>query len=78
MNATTGIPRHMASTPASRLPSATSGITHMSPDREELMLFRDLFDGYDKRLRPALRKEDNVTVKLGISVHQLIDIVSGV
>lgn len=48
----------------------------MSPDREELTLFRDLFDGYDKRLRPALRKEDNVTVILGISVHQLIDIVS--
>jgi len=33
-----------------------------------------LFEGYDKRLRPALRKEDNVTVTLGISVNQLIDI----
>jgi len=48
----------------------------MSPDREELTLFRELFEGYDKRLRPALRKEDNVTVTLGISVNQLIDIVS--
>lgn len=50
----------------------------MSPDREELALFRELFEGYDKRLRPALRKEDNVTVTLGISVNQLIDIVSGI
>jgi len=48
----------------------------MSPDREELTLFRELFEGYDKRLRPALRKEDNVSVTLGISVNQLIDIVS--
>lgn len=48
----------------------------MSPDREELTLFRELFEGYDKRLRPALRNEDNVTVTLGISVNQLIDIVS--
>ena len=47
----------------------------MSPDRAELSLFRDLFDGYDKRIRPALRKEDNVTVMLGISVFQLIDLV---
>jgi len=46
----------------------------MSPDREELALFRDLFDGYDKRIRPVLRKEDNVTVMLGISVFQLIDL----
>ena len=53
-------------------------MTHMSPDREELALFRELFEGYDKRLRPALRKEDNVTVTLGISVNQLIDIVSGI
>ena len=53
-------------------------MTHMSADREELTLFRELFEGYDKRLRPALRKEDNVTVTLGISVNQLIDIVSGV
>ena len=49
----------------------------MSPDRAELSLFRDLFDGYDKRIRPALRKEENVTVKLGITVFQLIDLVSG-
>lgn len=53
-------------------------MTHMSSDREELALFRELFEGYDKRLRPALRKEDNVTVTLGISVNQLIDIVSGI
>ena len=50
----------------------------MSRDREELTLFRDLFEGYDKRIRPALKKEDNVTVTLGISINQLIDIVSGV
>ena len=50
----------------------------MSPERDELSLFRDLFDGYDKRIRPVLRKEDNVTVTLGISMFQLIDLVSGV
>lgn len=76
LNATTGKPPHATSTPSSRHPSSTTGITNMSPDREELTLFRELFEGYDKRLRPALRKEDNVTVTLGISVNQLIDIVS--
>ena len=67
-----------ASTPSARRASSTSGITHMSPERDELSLFRDLFDGYDKRIRPVLRKEENVTVMLGISVFQLIDLVSGV
>lgn len=56
--------------------SSTKGITHMSPERVELSLFRDLFDGYDKRIRPVLRMEDNVTVELGISLFQLIDLVS--
>lgn len=48
----------------------------MSPERVELSLFRDLFDGYDKRIRPVLRMEHNVTVELGISLFQLIDLVS--
>ena len=78
LNATTGKPPHATSTPSSRHLSSTTGIINMSPDREELTLFRELFEGYDKRLRPALRKEDNVTVTLGISVNQLIDIVSGI
>ena len=76
LNGYTGVPQIPFTAPSSQRHSSTSGITHMSPDREELTLFRDLFDGYDKRLRPALRKEDNVTMILGISVHQLIDIVS--
>lgn len=74
---TSGTPEtfaHSVSTPSSRRASSTKGITNMSPDRAELSLFRDLFDGYDKRIRPALRKEDNVTVMLGISVFQLIDL----
>ena len=66
------------STPSARHASSTKGITHMSPERDELSLFRDLFDGYDKRIRPVLRKEDNVTVTLGISMFQLIDLVSSV
>lgn len=70
--------QHPVSTPSARRASSTSGITHMSPERDELSLFRDLFDGYDKRIRPVLRKEENVTVMLGISVFQLIDLVSGV
>lgn len=78
LNATTGQPPHAAITASSRHRSSTTGMTHMSSDREELALFRELFEGYDKRLRPALRKEDNVTVTLGISVNQLIDIVRGI
>jgi len=78
LNKTTGKPPHAATTASSRHLSSTTGMTHMSSDREELALFRELFEGYDKRLRPALRKEDNVTVTLGISVNQLIDIVSGI
>lgn len=71
----TGTPDRAVSTPSSRhVSQSTKGITNMSPDRAELSLFGDLFDGYDKRIRPALRKEENVTVMLGITVFQLIDL----
>ena len=40
-------------------------------------LRRDLFNtaDYDPELRPVLNMSDKVTVKLGISLHQLIDVV---
>lgn len=39
-------------------------------------LRHDLFNtDYDPELRPVLNMSDKVTVKLGISLHQLIDVV---
>ena len=32
-------------------------------------------DYYNPELRPVLNKSDKVTVKLGVSLHQIIDVV---
>lgn len=44
-------------------------------DDDEQRLLNYLFSGYNPRLRPVRNKSDIVTVKFGISLHQIIDVV---
>ena len=41
----------------------------------EKQLLIDLFEDYDKDMRPVLNDEDTVTVTLGLSLHQIMDVV---
>ncbi|XP_031551820.1 ligand-gated ion channel 4-like, partial [Actinia tenebrosa] len=43
-------------------------------DLDEQRITEDLFKNYDPGLRPVFKKQDNVTVTLGVSVHQIIDV----
>ena len=42
----------------------------------EKALLKDLFKDYDKDMRPVLNDSDTVTVKIGLSLHQIMDVVS--
>lgn len=45
-------------------------------DDDEARLHRFLFANYSPEIRPVKRKTEVVTVKLGITIHQIIDLVS--
>lgn len=45
-------------------------------DDDEKRLLSFLFDYYDPEIRPVLKKTDTVEVKFGISLHQIIEVVS--
>ena len=45
-------------------------------DDDESRLLRKLFKNYDPEVRPVLKISDAVTVRIGISLFQLIQVVS--
>lgn len=45
-------------------------------DDDEKKLLNFVFSRYDAELRPVLNKRDTVRVKFGISLHQIIEVVS--
>ena len=45
-------------------------------DDDEKRLLTFLFAKYDPELHPVLKKTDTVRVKFGISLHQIIEVVS--
>jgi len=45
-------------------------------DDDEKRLLTFLFANYDPELHPVLKKTDTVQVKFGISLHQIIEVVS--
>jgi len=45
-------------------------------DNDEARLLEDILGNYDKKLRPVIKKQPNVTVKLGLTLNQIIDVVS--
>ena len=45
-------------------------------DDDEKKLLTFLFAKYDPELHPVLKKTDTVRVKFGISLHQIIEVVS--
>jgi hypothetical protein len=62
-------------------PSSSSflmgGITHITPNMsDEQRLFYTLMTGYEKAVRPTRKASTPVVVKLGITLTQIMDIVS--
>lgn len=48
----------------------------ITDDDDEKKLLHFLFDNYDPEIHPVLKKTDTVEVKFGISLHQIIEVVS--
>jgi hypothetical protein len=44
-------------------------------DDDEARLHRYLFSNYTREVRPVKRKTEAVTVKLGLTIHQVVDLV---
>ena len=44
-------------------------------DNDEARLLKDVFDKYNKKLRPVLSKHNKVEVILGFTLNQIIDVV---
>ncbi|EDO42039.1 predicted protein [Nematostella vectensis] len=44
-------------------------------DDDERRLLADVFGSYDNKLRPVLSKTHNVTVKLGLTLNQIMDVI---
>jgi hypothetical protein len=54
------------------------GLANITADMpDEQRLFYTLMTGYEKAVRPIKKSSDAVVVKLGISLTQIMDIVSG-
>ena len=51
-------------------------VSEASSSEKELL--HDLFKDYDKDMRPVLNDNDTVTVKIGLSLHQIMDVVSNI
>lgn len=48
----------------------------LDKDDDEKRLLNFVFSKYDAELRPVLKKGNTVRVKFGISLHQIIEVVS--
>lgn len=65
----------VVSTPSSS--SSSSGIRNITANMsDEQRLFHTLMMGYEKAVRPTRKAADAVVVKLGITLTQIMDIVS--
>lgn len=52
-----------------------SGKNSMFVDDDEKRLTEHLFSNYNPTIRPVMKKGDNITVKFGLSLHQIIEVV---
>lgn len=48
----------------------------VQPSKDEERLISDLFGNYTPAARPALKDNDTVTVMFGLTLSQIIDVVS--
>ncbi len=62
------------STPSSLLYGGVANITADMPDEQRL--FYTLMAGYEKAVRPMKKSSEAIVVKLGITLTQIMDIVS--
>lgn len=51
-------------------------ITDANPDAKRL--YDDLLSNYNRLIRPVSNNTDKVTVKMGLKLSQLVDLVSGI
>ena len=67
-----------AARPSTSSPSLyMGGVTNITSDMsDEQRLFYTLMTGYEKAVRPTKKATDPVVVKLGITLTQIMDIVS--
>ena len=64
-------------TPSSSSSLLFGGITNITPDMpDEQRLFYTIMTGYEKDVRPTKKASEAVIVKLGITLTQIMDIVS--
>lgn len=50
-------------------------VVAVKEDDDEYRLVRDLFDGYNKNVRPTKEKDLPVVVNFGIAYTQIVDLV---
>ena len=50
------------------------GVAHANPDAKRL--YDDLLSNYNRLIRPVVNHTEKVTVKLGLRLSQLVDLVS--
>lgn len=50
------------------------GVTTANPDAKRL--YDDLMSSYNRLIRPVVNNSDTLTVRLGLKLSQLIDVVS--
>lgn len=53
---------------------ATAGFSSIAENEDALL--RDLFQGYQKWVRPVLNANDTIKVYFGLKISQLVDVVS--
>lgn len=64
-------------TPPSPSALLYGGLNNITPDMpDEQRLFYTLMTGYEKAVRPTKKSSDAIVVKLGITLTQIMDIVS--
>ena len=51
-------------------------LSEVQPSKDEERLINDLFSRYTPAARPALYDNDTVTVEFGLTLSQIIDVVS--
>lgn len=62
----------------SKAPSVASNLSffHAVQSNEETELIKDLFKGYNQKIRPVVHPEDKVEVQIKLTLTNLISLVS--
>ena len=53
------------------------GLQHVQPNPDAKRLYDDLLSNYNRLIRPVANNTDKITVKMGLKLSQLVDLVRG-